>query len=770
MSTAAPMQQAKAESQQRNSQHSPQNSSELASKFTDTRPETIAQRRLQDIASNSARTKQLQVFSQIAQTSARTMQFSAVQAMMNPSAPQHAKDDEALQAKFFDTRTAQLAPQSVSKPNNTGLPDHLKSGIESLSGMNMDHVKVHCNSTQPAQLHAHAYAQGSEIHVAPGQEKHVPHEAWHVVQQAQGRVKPTMQMKAGVAVNDDVGLETEADVMGARALGQGAAQLAKSIYGGTAEMQQSASRNIGSLKVPDISGAQRQLHTSIVQRRREDLAGVGSFWVGEDHPVQVQDQQLERLSESRFSILNSEWSLLQAGYALQLYIEEAAENGRVYAGFQAKVLAQLGKLMSRPNGRQVVSAIILGSKKVTIRPLDDAKDGAHAAAVSPEHASRAIDGKKGAGSDVVVGMDPDFTDDTIKAFDADYNEIHQPVFATLGHELIHAKHATEGSLAPREQHPSHEHYDDLEEEETIAGDSEGLSENAIRADHGLTPRFGHKGKDVRMPVEVPKGFAHLQALATATGATPQAILQANPDFVLKALADHPAWMQAAATQAGTLPQAMQRGAGVDFQDWLNEERTKELGAELAASGRPLAEIFGESVGQPLSSIYMASGELQGAIDEANIIEQVGPHMGNNLSVAIEAVPALLGLILSHSEDILKAYLENTAWDVLQQSAPKFILSVLMEVDTEQVAQHAGVNKLTSITNQAGYATSIRTLPRRMLLPGCTTHFVTRAEAGAEDKRAAIALTVGRSAEALGAANPVVNWGTLTMAAEVVVPV
>ena len=37
------------------------------------------------------------------------------------------------------------------------------------------------------------------------------------MQQAQGRVKPTMQMKAGVAVNDDVGLETEADVMGARA-------------------------------------------------------------------------------------------------------------------------------------------------------------------------------------------------------------------------------------------------------------------------------------------------------------------------------------------------------------------------------------------------------------------------------------------------------------------------------------------------------------------------------------------------------------------------
>lgn len=104
------------------------------------------------------------------------------------------------------------------KPNKTGLPDNLKSGIESLSGMSMDHVKVHFNSDRPAQLNAHAYAQGSEIHVAPGQEQHLPHEAWHVVQQAQGRVKPTLQMKGDVPVNDDVNLEFEADVMGAKAL------------------------------------------------------------------------------------------------------------------------------------------------------------------------------------------------------------------------------------------------------------------------------------------------------------------------------------------------------------------------------------------------------------------------------------------------------------------------------------------------------------------------------------------------------------------------
>jgi hypothetical protein len=67
------------------------------------------------------------------------------------------------------------------KENNTGLPDNLKSGIENLSGYSMDDVKAHYNSDKPAQVQAHAYAQGSDIHLGSGQEKHLPHEAWHVV-------------------------------------------------------------------------------------------------------------------------------------------------------------------------------------------------------------------------------------------------------------------------------------------------------------------------------------------------------------------------------------------------------------------------------------------------------------------------------------------------------------------------------------------------------------------------------------------------------------
>ena len=119
---------------------------------------------------------------------------------------------------------------------STNLPDNLKVGIESLSGMSMDGVKVHYNSPQPAQLDALAYARGTDIHVAPGQEQQLPHEAWHVVQQLQGRVQPTLQLDQGVPVNDAGGLELEADLMGTKAAQMGSLDATPTGEGAVAAM------------------------------------------------------------------------------------------------------------------------------------------------------------------------------------------------------------------------------------------------------------------------------------------------------------------------------------------------------------------------------------------------------------------------------------------------------------------------------------------------------------------------------------------------------
>ena len=96
------------------------------------------------------------------------------------------------------------------------MPEHLKTGIESLSGFSMDDVRVRYNSDKLATVQALAYTQGTDIHVAPGQEQHLPHEAWHVAQQMSGRVEPTTDV-GGMPVNDNADLEHEADVMGAKA-------------------------------------------------------------------------------------------------------------------------------------------------------------------------------------------------------------------------------------------------------------------------------------------------------------------------------------------------------------------------------------------------------------------------------------------------------------------------------------------------------------------------------------------------------------------------
>ncbi|MEE3718592.1 ribonuclease domain-containing protein [Tumidithrix elongata RA019] len=124
------------------------------------------------------------------------------------------EEEEAIQGKFETDVTVQT--KTEIQPNQTGMPDRLKDGIESLSGIDVSDVRVHKNSPKPSQIDALAYAQGNDIHLASGQEEHLPHEAWHVVQQKQGRVQPTLQTQ-GVGINDDTGLETEADVMGAKA-------------------------------------------------------------------------------------------------------------------------------------------------------------------------------------------------------------------------------------------------------------------------------------------------------------------------------------------------------------------------------------------------------------------------------------------------------------------------------------------------------------------------------------------------------------------------
>ncbi len=174
----------------------------------DNRPEAVVQRDLQETVNSSPQVEQAADYQQMVDNSPRVGAQAAFQRVINIS-PRMASQRQQLEDA--SGRAVQ------EKKNNTGLPDGLKAGLENLSGLSMDEVNVYYNSAKPAQLQALAYTQGKEIHVGPGQERHLPHEAWHVIQQQQGRVKPTTQAQ-GLAINDDMTLEHEADVMGAKAM------------------------------------------------------------------------------------------------------------------------------------------------------------------------------------------------------------------------------------------------------------------------------------------------------------------------------------------------------------------------------------------------------------------------------------------------------------------------------------------------------------------------------------------------------------------------
>ncbi|XXT22746.1 DUF4157 domain-containing protein [Sorangium sp. So ce429] len=108
------------------------------------------------------------------------------------------------------------------------MPEAVQQKMEGAFSADFSDVRVHAGSARATALGALAYTQGSDIHVAPGRwapetgrgQELLGHELAHVVQQREGRVRATAQMK-GVALNDDPALEREADAMGARAAHQG---------------------------------------------------------------------------------------------------------------------------------------------------------------------------------------------------------------------------------------------------------------------------------------------------------------------------------------------------------------------------------------------------------------------------------------------------------------------------------------------------------------------------------------------------------------------
>jgi Domain of unknown function (DUF4157) len=103
------------------------------------------------------------------------------------------------------------------------MPAEVQRKMEQVFGTSLAAVRIHVGP-RAAALGAKAYTQGTEIHFAPGTyqpespagQTLLGHELAHVIQQSAGRVSATSEAH-GVPVNEDAGLEAEADEMGAKA-------------------------------------------------------------------------------------------------------------------------------------------------------------------------------------------------------------------------------------------------------------------------------------------------------------------------------------------------------------------------------------------------------------------------------------------------------------------------------------------------------------------------------------------------------------------------
>lgn len=96
-------------------------------------PQATAQRRMMNMIHNSPR---------------MTAQRKAIAVI-------HKNSQVTVQRLQPDTGTVAQRNEAPAKPNNAGLPDNLKNGIESMSSMTMDNVRVHYNSSQPVRLNNH---------------------------------------------------------------------------------------------------------------------------------------------------------------------------------------------------------------------------------------------------------------------------------------------------------------------------------------------------------------------------------------------------------------------------------------------------------------------------------------------------------------------------------------------------------------------------------------------------------------------------------------
>ena len=436
------------------------------------------------------------------------------------------------------------------------LPSALKSAIEVLSRVSMDGVKVHYNSPKPADLGALAYAQGAVIHLKQGQERHLPHEAWHVAQQRQRRVRPQMWV-AGQPVNNEAGLEHEAQEMGARARLMSATPMAVPPSVAPARSQAASEKTNAPVQgfwpftraqpavdhAPPanlnnrITALQQSLATAAVHEKADPAwyksqqdslhaaeADVHS-WL-RDHGHHATEQQRQAVAGHLGTLEDHHADLVrvQLAHNHPLWLPEGtsksakAKARRIWNSlknnsgnleinstddtFRTNTLADFAKLLQHQHGRNLVNALNSPSGATggprNVRISDDWSDKFQKAGREHQAGSWAtplISGTNAHENGTGIGSYVQIDRAHRHAATGEHGDtsIPMPHYVTLGHELGHALHNLRG------QHHFHTAaFAGLGTlDQSLWDDPEehtniSSNENAIRRQHGLPERAYHK--------------------------------------------------------------------------------------------------------------------------------------------------------------------------------------------------------------------------------------------------------------------------------------
>ncbi len=148
-----------------------------------------------------------------------------MQGKLEPVQRQEGEEEDAAQAKGESSQKVKPIQAKVNlAPSGGGklMPEPVQQKMEGAFGADFSGVRIH-EGPQAKAINAIAYTQGENIHFQPGKyqpdtqsgQELLGHELTHVVQQKAGRV--TAPQGKGAPINADPGLESEADILGAKA-------------------------------------------------------------------------------------------------------------------------------------------------------------------------------------------------------------------------------------------------------------------------------------------------------------------------------------------------------------------------------------------------------------------------------------------------------------------------------------------------------------------------------------------------------------------------